>query len=213
MNVMCCLEGLRNIRFAKRRFVVVGVPSLGIEGLEGLSPIKQPERPVVAVEASRPRRPLPSRAVVTMAAGIPLPPSPGSTDSITSSPTVNCDTPFEEPGSSSMIDLQANVLLMNVRPRVEALLEERSITLPEDNERLRALMEQVRLRRMDEWYGRVYWRVDAGQWELQFQVPLELEEGDRIVGALTDDHDDLLLRSASPASYHGEILDFDQSEE
>ena len=213
MNMMCCLEGSRNIRFSKRRFVVVGIPSLGIEGLEGLSPIKQPERPVVAVEASRPRRPLPSRAVVTMAAGIPLPPSPGSTDSITSSPTVNCDTPFEEPGSSSMIDLQANVLLMNVRPRVEALLEERSITLPEDNERLRALMEQVRLRRMDEWYGRVYWRVDAGQWELQFQVPLELEEGDRIVGALTDDHDDLLLRSASPASYHGEILDFDQSEE
>jgi len=213
MIVMCCLEGSRNIRFAKRRFVVVGTPSLGIEGLEELSPIKQPERPVVAVEASRPRRSLPSRAVVTLAAGIPLPPSPGSTDSITSSPTVNCDTPFEEPGSNSTIDLQANVLLMNVHPRVEALLEERSITLPKDNERLRALMEQVRLRRMDEWYGQVYWRVDAGRWELQFQVPLELEEGDRIVGALTDDHDDLLSRSASPASYHGEVLDFDQNEE
>jgi len=213
MNVMSCLEGSRNTRFARRRFIAVGIPSLGIEGLEGLSPIKQPERPVVSVEALRPRRLLPSRAVVTLAAGIPLPPSPGSTDSITSSPTVNCDTPFEEPGSSSTIDLQANVLLMNVRPRVEALLEERSITLPEDNERLRALMEQVRLRRMDEWYGRVYWRVDAGRWELQFQVPLELEEGDHIVGVLTDDHNDLFSRSASPASYHGEVLDYDQSEE
>jgi len=205
------LEDSRSIRFAKRRFVVVGIPNLGIVGLKGLSPIKQPERPVVAVEASRPRRPLPSRAVVTLAAGIPLPPSPGSTDSITSSPTVNCDTPFEEPGSSSTIDLQANVLLMNVCPRVEALLEERSITLPEDNERLRALMERVQLRRMDEWYGRVYWRVDAGRWELQFQVPLELEEGDRIVGVLTDDHDSLFSRTASPAPYHGEVLDFDNN--
>ena len=149
---------------------------------------------------------MPSRAVVTLAAGIPLPPSPGSTDSVTLSPTVNCDTPFERLGSSSVIDLQANVLLMNIRPRVEVLLEERSITLPEDNERLRALMKQVRLQRMDEWYGRVYWRVDVGRWELQFQVPLELKEGDHIIGALTEDHDDLFLRSASPAWYHGEVL-------
>jgi len=145
MNTMSYPEGSRNIRFARRRFVVVGTPSLGIKGLEGLSPIKQPERPVVVVEALRPRRPLPLRAVVTLAAGIPLPPSPGSTGSITSSPTVNCDTPFEGLGSSSTINLQANVLLMNVHPRVEALLKERSIMLPEDNERLRALMEQVQL--------------------------------------------------------------------
>ena len=63
------------------------------------------------------------------------------------------------------------------------------------------------------WYGRVYWRVDAGWWELQFQVPLELEEGDHIVGVLTDDHDDLFSRSASPALYHGEVLVYDQSKE
>jgi len=143
MNVMPCLEGSRSTRFVKRRFVVAGIPSLGIKGLEGLSLIKQPESPVVAVESSRLMIPLPSRARVTLAARIPLPPSPGSTNSITSSPTVNCDMPFERLGSSSMIDLQANVLLMNVHPRVEALLKERSITLPEDNERLRALMEQV----------------------------------------------------------------------
>ena len=52
-----------------------------------------------------------------------------------------------------------------------------------------------------------------GRWELQFQVPLELEEGDRIIGALTEDHDDLFLRSASLALYHGEVLDYDQSKE
>jgi len=210
---MSCLEGLRSTRFVRQRFVVVGMPSSDIEGFEGLSLIKQPKNPVVTVESSRPMILLPSRARVTLAAGIPLPPSPGSANSITLSPTVNCDTPFERLGSSSVINLQANVLLMNVRPQVEALLEERSISLPEDEERLRALMEQVQLRRMDEWYGRVYWRVDASRWELQFQVPLKLEEGDCIIGALTDDHDDLFLRSASPTSYHGEVLDFDQSEE
>jgi len=53
----------------------------------------------------------------------------------------------------------------------------------------------------------------VGRWELQFQVPLELKEGDRIIGTLTEDHDDLFSRSASPALYHGEVLDYDQSEE
>ena len=72
MNVISWLRGWRSTRFVKRRFVIVGIPSSGIEELEGLNPIEQPESPVVAA-TPRPMIPLPLRARSLIISGTLLP--------------------------------------------------------------------------------------------------------------------------------------------
>ena len=54
--------------------------------------------------------------------------------------------------------------------------------------------------------------MDTSRWEMEFHVPLGLEEGDCIFLTLTDAHDSP-DRTASPTSYHGEILDFEERNE
>jgi len=73
-------------------------------------------------------------------------------------------------------------------------------------------MGHVPVRSFEDMRGRIVYRMDASRWEMEFHVPLGLDEGDRIFSTLTDVHD-TPERPASPASYHGEILDFDQNEE
>jgi len=48
------------------------------------------------------------------------------------------------------------------------------------------------------------------RWEVDLRIPLSLEEGDAIFTTLTDTHNSP-DRSASPASYHSEVLDFDNN--
>jgi len=54
------------------------------------------------------------------------------------------------------------------------------------------------------------YRMDAGRWEMELFIPLGLDEGDQIFSTLTDAHDSP-EHSASPASYQGEVLDFDNN--
>jgi len=104
--------------------------------------------------------------------------------------------------------------MMNVLPRVETVAAERnlSLSLPDDEAQLRGIMSHVPVRSLEGWRGRVVYRMDASHWEMELHVPLGLDEGDRIFSTLTDAHDSPEC-STSPASYHGEILDYDQSEE
>ena len=106
------------------------------------------------------------------------------------------------------------VPLMNVLPRLETVAAERSLSLslPDDEVRLRGIMSHVPVRSLEGWRGRVVYHMDASRWEMELHVPLGLDEGDRIFSTLTDAHDSPEC-STSPASYHGEILDFDQNEE
>ena len=73
-------------------------------------------------------------------------------------------------------------------------------------------MGHVPVRSFEGMRGRIVYRMDASRWEMEFHVPLELDEGDRIFSTLTDVHD-TPEHSASPASYHGEILDFEEGNE
>jgi len=73
-------------------------------------------------------------------------------------------------------------------------------------------MSHVPVRSLEGWQGRMVYRMDASRWEMEFHVPLELDEGDRIFLILTDAHDSP-ERSTSPVSYHGKILDFDKGNE
>jgi len=84
-----------------------------------------------------------------------------------------------------------------------------SLSLPDDRERLQVVMNHVPVRSLEGVRGRVVYRVDASRWEMEFHIPLGLE-GDRIFSVLTDDHDSP-DRTASLASYHGEVLDFDDN--
>ena len=86
------------------------------------------------------------------------------------------------------------------------------MSLPDDQERLRGIMDNVPVRSFEGLRGRIVYRMDASRWEMEFHVPLELDEGDRIFSTLTDAHD-TPEHSASPASYHGEILDFEEDNE
>jgi len=183
------LRGWRSTRFIKRRFVVVGIPNSGIERLEGLSPIKQPESLVVAAD-------------------VPLSRSQSSSfaDSLVALEEGMEDTTLlERP-------IVGRISLMNVRPRIKEVAEEMnlSLSLPDDQERLRAVMSHVPVRSLEGWRGRVVYRMDASRWEMELHVPLGIEEGDRIFSTLTNNHDSL-DRTASPASYHGEVLDFDNN--
>jgi len=103
---------------------------------------------------------------------------------------------------------------MNARPRIKEVAGAMnlSLSLPDDEERLHAVFEQVPLRSMDGWLGRLVYRFEAMRWEVDLRIPLSLEEGDTILTPLTDAHD-TPNRSVSPASYQGEVLDYDQSEE
>jgi len=103
---------------------------------------------------------------------------------------------------------------MNILLRFETIVEERnlSLSLPDDEVRLRGIMSHVPVRSLEGWRGRVVYRMDASRWEMELHVPLGLDEGDHIFSTLTDAHDSPEL-SSSPASYHGEILDFEEGNE
>ena len=63
---------------------------------------------------------------------------------------------------------------------------------------------------MDGWLGQLVYHFDVMRWEVDLRIPLSLEEGDAIFTTLTDTHNSP-DRSASPASYHSEVLDFDNN--
>jgi len=111
-------------------------------------------------------------------------------------------------------EVVGRVPLMNVLPRIGTVAEERnlSLSLPDDEEQLRGIMSHVLVRSLEGWWGRVVYRMDASRWEMELHIPLGLDEGDRIFSTLTDAHDSP-ERSASPASYHGKILEFDEGNE
>jgi len=189
MIVIPWLEGWRNTRFVERRFVVVGIPNSVIEGLEELNLIKQLESPVVVAISPSLRRPISSFAGSLVA--------------------------LEEGTESTILPerpMMGRIALMNARPRIEEVAEEMnlSLSLPDDQERLRAVMNHVPVRSLEGWRGRVVYRMDASRWEMELHVPLGIEEGDRIFSTLVDDHDSP-ERPTSPASYHGEVLDFDNN--
>jgi len=188
-NEISWLKGWRSTRFVKRRFVVVGIPSLGIEGLEGLSLIKQLKSPVVAVD-------------------VPLLRSPSSN-------FIDSPVALEEGMESTTLLgrlMTGRIALMNARLRIEEVAEEMnlSLSLPDDQERLQAVMSHVPVRSLEGWRGRVVYRMDTSRWEMELHVPLGVEEGDRIFSTLVDNHDSP-DRTVSPASYHGEVLDFDNN--
>jgi len=87
-----------------------------------------------------------------------------------------------------------------------------SLSLPDDEERLQGIMSHVPVRSLEGWQGRVVYCMDASHWEMELFIPLGLDEGDRIFSTLTDAHDSPEC-SASLASYHGEVLDFDEGNE
>jgi len=189
MNMTSWLEGWRNTRFVEKRFVVVGIPSLDIEELEELSLIKQLESPVVVAIGPSVRRPISSFADLLVV--------------------------LEEDTESTTLlgrPMMGGIVLMNARPRIEEVAEgmNLSLSLPDDQERLRAVMSHVPVRSLEGWRGRVVYRMDASRWEMELHVPLGIEEGDRIFSTLVDNHDSP-DRPASPASYHDEVLDFDNN--
>jgi len=189
MNMTSWLEGWRNTRFVEKRFVVVGIPSLDIEELEELSLIKQLESPVVVAIGPSVRRPISSFA-----------------DSLV--------VLEEDTESTTLLErpMMGGIVLMNARPRIEEVAEgmNLSLSLPDDQERLQAVMSHVPVRSLEGWRGRVVYRMDASCWEMELHVPLGIEEGDRIFSTLVDNHDSP-DRPASPASYHDEVLDFDNN--
>jgi len=101
---------------------------------------------------------------------------------------------------------------MNVRPRIEEVVEAMnlSLSLPDDEDCLHEVFEQVPLRSMDGWLGRLVYRFDVMRWEVDLRIPLSMEEGDAIFTTLTDVHD-TPDRSASLASYHSEVLNFNNN--
>ena len=111
-------------------------------------------------------------------------------------------------------EVVGQVPLMNILPRLKTVAEERSLllSLPDDEERLRGIMSHVLVRSLWGWRGRVVYRMDASRWKMELHIPLGLDEGDCIFSTLTNAHDSP-ERSTSPASYHGEILDFDEDNE
>ena len=142
---------MKNTRFAKQRFIIVGSRVLAIARLEDLSLILlKVECPVVAVEeGSRPMRPLPARVRSLIA----------SFESLPVIPKVDMeDTALPE-------RLTGRIALMNARPRIEEVAEAMnlSLSLPDDEECLRKVFEQVPLRSMDRWLGRLVYRFEATQ--------------------------------------------------
>ena len=188
----------KNTRFIKQRFVVVGLRALVIAGLEELSPILlKVECLVVAVEEEpRPMRSLPARARSLIV----------SSENLPAIPEVDTeDTILPE-------RLMGRIVLMNACPRIEEVAEAMNLllSLPDNEERLQEVFEQVPLRSMDGWLGRLVYRFDMMRWEVDLCIPLSMEEGDAIFSTLTDAHD-TPDRSSSPASYQGEVLDFDNN--
>ena len=116
--------------------------------------------------------------------------------------------------SRPLVEAVGRVPMVNVVPRIEAVAAERnlSLSLPDDQEQLRGIMGHVPVRSFEDMQGRIVYLMDASRWEMEFHVPLGLDEGDRIFSTLTDVHD-TPERSTSPASYHGEILDFEEGNE
>jgi len=189
MREISCLKGWRSTRFVKRRFVVVGIPSLDIEGLEGLSLIKQLKNPVVAADT-----PLSRRLSLSFAGSL-----------VVLKEGMESTTLLERP-------MTGRIALMNARSRIEEVAEgmNLSLSLPDDQERLQAVMSHVPVRSLEGWRGQVVYQMDASRWEMELHVPLGIEEGDCIFSTLVDDHDSPEC-PASPASYHGEVLDFDNN--
>jgi len=131
-NVISWLKGLKSIRFVERRFVVVGIPSSDIEGLEGLSLTEQLENPVVAADIPLSRRPSSSFAGSLVA--------------------------LEEDTEGTTLlgrPMMGRIALMNARPRIEEVAEgmNLSLSLPDDQERLRAVMSHVPVRSLEGWRG------------------------------------------------------------
>jgi len=151
MNKTSWLKGWRSTRFIKRRFVVIGIPSLGTEGLEGLSLIKQLESPAVAVD-------------------VPLSRSPSSN-------FIDSPVTLEEGTESTTLLgrlMTGRIALMSVRLRIEEVTEEMnlSLSLPDDQERLRAVMSHVPVRSLGGWRGRVVYQMDASRWEMELHVEM-----------------------------------------
>jgi len=80
---------------------------------------------------------------------------------------------------------------MNATPRIEEVAEAMnlSLSLPDDEEHLREVFEQVPLRSMDGWLGQLVYHFNVMRWEVDLCIPLSMEEGDVIFTTLTDAHD------------------------
>jgi len=188
----------KNTNFVKLRFIAVGSRALAIARLEDLSLILfKVKCPVAAVEeGSRPTRPLPTRVRLPIVSCESLPDAP---EVVTEDITL-------------LERLTGRIALMNARLRIKEVTEAMnlSLSLPDDEECLHEVFEQVPFRSMDGWLGRLVYRFDVMRWEVDLHIPLSMEEGDAIFTTLTDVHN-TPNRSASPASYHGEVLDFDNN--